>query len=139
MQVFLAKDGVEVCRNKVKDLSARGIGRGAILLSSASPRAVLTTRELRQQLGIHQSYKSRYITAVGTRPAPVQNLHDFTEKVLAGCGVETESNDVLLIVHQPLVTAVDSDTGDGITQVPDNWINPVFDPDFAFIVEDSAQ
>jgi len=138
-QDILTEKGVEVCRNKLTDLLARDVGRSAILISSISRRAVLTTRELRVGLGIDTSYRSSYITAVGIRPEPVENLHDFVGKVLAECGVEVDGRDVLLVAHSPLVDIVDSGAGDGIVEVPDGWVNPRFMPDFAFMAEDGKQ
>jgi hypothetical protein len=137
----LNETGLEACRRKLAELQTRyDIGRGAILLSSNSRRAVLTTSEIRLGLGMVSSYRSPYIQAVGIRPYPIQNLHEFTERVLAGCGVGADGRDVLLITHKPLVdAAAPRMEADGIAEVPEDWVNPKFKPDFASLANGSER
>jgi phosphohistidine phosphatase SixA len=135
----LADEGREDAHRIAARLKEAGEFVGGIILSSTVPRALDTAHIVRTDLGLPRLFKSDYISLVGNRPQPVEDLRAFAGNVLTACGADHDEADVLLVAHKPLVEAAagpDLEDG-GIYPIPEGWKNPKYEPGFEFLIDHS--
>lgn len=133
---FFDEEGLAACEDKITQLlhfeKLGKLGKSAVILTSNAPRAILTAQSLREGLGLRTIGRTPYLHAAGIRPDPVERLREFTGKILIGMDFNLNAvTDVVLVTHKPLVDAVDHGIGDGVGRVPDDWVNPDYEPMFA--------
>jgi len=137
-RIELTTAGIEQARRMGAQLLDNGFGRNSLVVSSTTTPAVESSRIIRAMLETPYQVRSEMMLKAGLHPEPVRDLRAFTSKVIEACGM-SDDRDVVLIAHRPLAAAVAGrgNYADGqVFEVPDGWVNPVFEASFEWLVEE---
>lgn len=109
------------------DLVRRGLGMGAVVLSSSELRAVETAEVIAEGFGT-EVIQSKKIAMGGVHPSMISDLDEMLATVMHEAGVEVDTDGKLVVVaHAPLVAAVartdemQVDFGQVAEYVPGTW------------------
>jgi len=97
--------GREIHAPSARDqLLARGLGSGAVLLSSDAPRAAQTAEIIGRGLGV-QPVLSRLINEAGNEAWGVQDLDEVVEGALRAADItlDESSQELVVVTHAPMV------------------------------------
>lgn len=98
----LIEDGVGDSEHARDKLIQRGIGRGAVLLSSTAPRALQTAAIIGEGLSL-QVKSSKRIEIIGNYPEGVSSLDEMLEAALSESEASTSGEALIVVTHQPLI------------------------------------
>jgi phosphohistidine phosphatase SixA len=130
----LGTDGKADAGTMAAWLKAAGFMRGIVLASTA--HWVVETGRIIQEETDSALFRSPYIRCAGEHPGPIESLHRFVERFMGACAIEHTDSDVMVVTHAPLVGAVAGTSPEfaRVYPIADNWVNPKFEPDFAFLL-----
>jgi len=125
----LTEDGERESVRARDELIQRGIGRGAVLLSSTAPRALQTAAIIGEGLSL-QVKSSKRIEIIGNYPEGVSSLDEMLEAALSESETDTGGEALIVVTHQPLINIAANRHNVGYGEIwlyePTTWFNPQF-------------
>ncbi len=130
----LTQEGRLQSMEAVTELSRRGLGASAIILTSNAPRAIETATIIANGLRASRLIESRLIRDAGETISMVRSFDGVLEAALGIHDLDPATiGDLVVVTHMPLISLVNhgdpheiTEHGEVVEYVPGTWSNPDF-------------
>lgn len=141
----LEPKGQEQANSARDELLRRGLGGGALILSSSAVRAMKTAEVIAIGLGVNV-YPSKRIEEGGNTPDGVRSLDEWIDRAMGEVGIPISDKKLIVVTHAPLIAVAkvgsrdncsnDVRKGEVFEYPPGTWNNSAFREIWENVVEE---